>query len=105
YAVFLTIVLVKTDYLYVKPSFYTLDKYVALGVKPAFLNQIQANEQVCLISKHLGEDVQAQPTAALKYAFVYSSYFHPQLGYDYSIQAALSPEACGDRTIIPAQPK
>ncbi|MGL5939372.1 MAG: hypothetical protein ACRC2S_03135 [Waterburya sp.] len=104
YAVFLTIVLVKTDYLYVKPSFFTLDKYVALGVKPAFLNQIQANEQVCLISKHLGEDVQAQPTAALKYAFVYSSYFHPELDYDYSIQAALSPEACGDRKIIPAQP-
>jgi hypothetical protein len=105
YAIFLTIVLVKVGNLYVKPSFFTLDKYIAFGVKPGFMNQIQANEQVCLLSKHIGEDVQAAPTAALKYAFLYSSYFHPELDYNYSIQAALNPEACGDRKIIPAQPK
>ena len=27
--------------------------------------------------------------------------FHPELDYDYSIQAALYPEYCGDRTMIP----
>jgi hypothetical protein len=103
YAVFLAIVLVRTNYLYVKPSFYTLDKYIAIGVKPAFMNQIQANDRVCLISKHIGEDTQVAPTAALKYVFLYSSYFHPELDYDYSIQAALNPAVCGDRKIIPAQ--
>lgn len=102
YATFLTIVLVKIGNFYAKPSFYTLDKYVALGVKSEFINQIQPNEKVCLLSRHIGEDTQTSPTAALKYAFVYSSYFHPELDYDYSIQAALNPEACGDRTIIPS---
>lgn len=102
YAVFLTIVLVKTDALYIKPSFITLDKYVNFGVKQEYLNQIQPNEQVCLISKHQGENVQGAPVAALKYAFVYSSYFHPEIDHNYSIQAALDPEACGDRTIIPS---
>lgn len=102
YATFLTIVLVKIGNFYAKPSFYTLDKYVTLGVKSQFVNQIKPNEKVCLLSRHIGEDTQTASTAALKYAFVYSSYFHPELDYDYSIQAALNPESCGDRTIIPS---
>ncbi len=102
YTIFLAIVLSKTDYLYVKPSGFTLDKYVAFGVKQEYLNQIKPNEQVCLISMHIGEDVQGEDTAALKYAFLYSSYFHPEIDYDYSIQAALEPTVCGDRTIIPS---
>ncbi|BAZ45961.1 hypothetical protein NIES4102_29890 [Chondrocystis sp. NIES-4102] len=103
YAIFLTIVVVKVGNFYLKPSFYTLDRYVAFGVKPGFMSQIEADDQVCLISKHMGEDTQTAPFAALKYAFLYSSYFHPELNYDYSIQAALNPEACGDRKIIPAK--
>ena len=100
--VFLTIVLVKIGNLYARPSLITLDKQVTFGVKTAFLAQIQPNEQVCLLSRHIGEDVQTAPIAALKYAFMYSSYFHPEIDFDYSIQAALNPEACGDRTIIPS---
>ncbi len=101
YAVFLTIVVVKTNARYIKPSFITLDKYVSLGVKSEFIEQVKPNQQICLLSKHIGEDIQVAPVAALKYAFVYSSYFHPELDYDYSIQAAFNPENCGDRTIIP----
>ncbi|MGF1590848.1 MAG: hypothetical protein ACFCU7_16700 [Pleurocapsa sp.] len=101
YAVFLTIVLVKIGTFFAKPSFITLDKYVAFGVKPGFLKQIQPDEQVCLVSRHIGEDIQTAPTAALKYVFLYSSYFHPEIDYDYSVQAALDPTACGDRRIIP----
>ena len=101
YAVFLTIVVVKTDAFYLKPSFITLDKYVSLGVKSEFIEQIKPNQQVCLLSRHIGEDIQIAPIAALKYAFIYSSYFHPELDYDYSIQAAFNPESCGDRTMIP----
>ncbi len=100
--VFLTIVLVKIGNLYARPSLITLDKQVTFGVKAEFLAQIQPNEQVCLLSRHIGEDVQTAPIAALKYAFMYSSYFHPEIDFDYSIQAALNPEACGDRTIIPS---
>jgi hypothetical protein len=101
YGIFLTIVLVKTQALYVKPSFLNEAQYVNFGIKQQYLSKIQADEQVCLISRHIGEDIKTAPIVALKYAFVYSSYFHPELGYDYSIQAALNPESCGDRKIIP----
>ena len=101
YAVFLAIVLVKIGNIYAKPSLITLDKYVNFGIKPGFMAQIQPNERVCLLSRHIGEDIQNAPTAALKYVFLYSSYFHPELDFDYSVQSALDPKACGDRTIIP----
>ena len=101
YVVFLTIVLVKIGEFYAQPSFVTLDKQLTFGVKSEFINQIEPNAEVCLLSKHLGEDAQNASVAALKYAFLYSSYFHPELGYDYSVRAAFNPESCGDRTIIP----
>ena len=101
YVVFLTIVLVKVGKFYARPSLLSLDKYVNFGVKSEYIERIKPNEKVCLLSRHMGEDIQTAPTAALKYAFVYSSRFHPELGYDYSIQTALNPESCGDRTMIP----
>jgi hypothetical protein len=33
--------------------------------------------------------------------FFYSSYFHPEIKYDYSVQAAIAPEDCGKLTMIP----
>ena len=99
-AIFLTIVIVKTGAWYVKPSFISQEEYIDFGVRQAYLDQIRPNEKVCIIARHMGENVQQQPVAALKYAFVHSSYFHPQRG-DYAIQTALTPEACGDLRIIP----
>ena len=101
YSVFLTIVLVKIGTFFARPSIITLDKYVTFGIKPEFLSQIEPNDRVCLLSRHIGEDIQTAPVAALKYVFLYSSYFHPELDYDYSVKAALNPEACGGRKIIP----
>lgn len=101
YTVFLTIVIIKTNAFFIKPSFITLDKYINLGVRQDYLAEIKPNEQVCLMSRHIGENVQNQSVVALKYAFVYSSYFHPEIDYDYSIQTTLHPESCGDRTMIP----
>lgn len=100
FAIFLTIVLVKTKGFYVKPAFITEAQYVNFGVKQQFFSKIQPNEKVCLISRHIGEDIKTAPIIPLKYAFVYSSYFHPQKN-DYSVQVALKPESCGDRKIIP----
>lgn len=102
YAVFLTIVLVKIGTFFARPAMITLDKYVTFGIKPEFLSQIAPNDRVCLLSRHIGEDIQTAPTAALKYVFLYSSYFHPELDYDYSVRAALNPQACGDRQVIPS---
>lgn len=102
YTVFLTIVLVKIGTFFARPSMITLDKYVTFGIKPEFLNQIEPNDRVCLLSRHIGEDIQTAPIAALKYVFLYSSYFHPELDYDYSVRSAFNPEACGDRKVIPS---
>ena len=101
FAVFLTIVIVKTDAFYVKPDFISQDWYVEFGTKQAYLDQIKPNEKVCLMAMHMGEDIEESPVAALKYAFAYSSYFHPEIDYDYSIQTAFRPEACGNLRIIP----
>ncbi len=105
YVVFLIIVLVKIGSFYARPLFLSLDKYVVHGVKSELIEQIKPNEQVCLLARHMGEDTQTAPTASLKYAFVYSSYFHPELDYDYSIQTAFDPQTCGDRTMIPSNLK
>ena len=102
YTVFFTIVLVKIGAFFARPSMITLDKYVTFGIKPEFLSQIQPNDRVCLLSRHIGEDIQTAPIAALKYVFLYSSYFHPELDYDYSVRAAFNPEACGERKVIPS---
>ena len=99
---FLVIVLVKTNWFYVRPSMVTLDQYLNSGVKLEFLQQIEPESDVCLLSKHMGEDIQTAPLVALKYAYLYSSYFHPEIDYDYSVQAALNPEFCGTRAVVPS---
>ncbi|MEM7594660.1 MAG: hypothetical protein AAF383_24685 [Cyanobacteria bacterium P01_A01_bin.83] len=109
YIIFLIVVLIKTNYRAIKPTFFTLDKYVNLGVNKEFLSQINPNDQVCLISQHIGSNIQASNKASLKYAFVYSSYFHPELGYDYSIKVGgyypnhevFDLDMCGNRKIVP----
>ncbi len=101
YALFLMIVLSKIGGLYAKPMFYNLETQILRGVKPEFLSQIQPDDQVCLISKHIGEDARTAPIAALKYAFLYSSHFHPELNYNYSIKAAFDPASCGNLHQIP----
>ena len=104
FAIFLTIVVVKTNALYVQPAFISQEWYVNFGVKQEYLAEIQPNEKVCLFAQHIGEDVQEAPFTALKYAFVYSSYFHPEIDRDYSIQTAFNDRSCGDRRIIPPNP-
>ncbi|MEL6501902.1 MAG: hypothetical protein AAFQ23_10945, partial [Cyanobacteria bacterium J06623_1] len=100
-AVFLTIAIIRTNAYYVKPAFISQQKYIEFGVKQEYLEQIKPNEKVCLVAAHMGEDVQAATVAALKYAYVYSPYFHPEIDYDYSIQTAFDSNSCGDLRIIP----
>lgn len=110
YVIFVIIVLIKTNYRAVTPTFFTLDKYVNLGVNKEFLSQIKPNDRVCLISQHMGDNIQAANKASLKYAFLYSSYFHPELGYDYSIKVGgyypkhevFDLDMCGERKIVPS---
>ena len=100
YIMFLTIVLIKIGGAYAKPSFYVLEKQIELGVKPEFLSPIQPNDRVCLVSKHIQKPQEAA-FVALKGVFLYSSPFHPELDYSYSVKAAFNPESCGDLKMIP----
>ncbi len=100
YIVFLAIVLSKIGMRYAKPSLYVMDTQISMGVKPEFLSQIEPNERVCLVSRHRVDPLQA-PMAALKWAFLYSSPFHPELDYSYSIQTAFDPQSCGGLKMIP----
>lgn len=100
---FLVIVLSKIGGFYAKPVFYSLEDHLSsVAVKPELLNQMKANEKICLISKHSVVDPAKVPFASIASAFYYSSYFYPDLNYDYSIKAAPESQECGDRKIIPA---
>ena len=103
YLFFLTIVLSKIGGAYAKPSFYNLETQIALGVKPEFLSQIEPKERICLISRHSGNPIEAleAPMAALKWSFLYSYPFHPELDYSYSVKTAFDPHNCGGLKMIP----
>jgi hypothetical protein len=60
------------------------------------------NQRTCLIARHAIINPNAVPFAQINNAFFYSSYFHPEIKYDYSVQAAIAPEDCGKLTMIPA---
>jgi hypothetical protein len=89
--VFFAIVVTKTDFQYIKPNFYTLDKHLQTFVAPAALRLIQPGETVCLVNK----------SWEYRKTYMYSSYFHPELNYDYSIKSVIrNPQECGDLRVI-----
>jgi hypothetical protein len=87
---FLAVVVVKTKFRYIAPTFYTLDKHLQAFVDPATLRQIQPDEEVCLVNRD----------SRYRKTFGYVPEFHPELGYSYSIKAVLRPSDCGDRRPI-----
>lgn len=78
----LAIVIARTEALYVRPMFFTLDRDIQKIVTPDVLAQINPGEKVCLVGM--------QP-----YTFLYASKFHPQLNYSYSVKAAGEASGCG----------
>ena len=102
YLLFLTLVWTKIGNYYFIPDFRNIDKYIENTIKPELVEQMLPERRTCLIARHGIEKPNAVPFASIQNAFYYSSYFHPEVGYDYSIKAAITPEACGDLTFIPA---
>jgi hypothetical protein len=89
--IFFAIVVTKTNFQYIKPNFYTLDKHLQTFVAPAALRLIQPGETVCLVNK----------SWEYRKTYMYSSYFHPELNYDYSIKSVIrNPQECGDLRVI-----
>ena len=70
----LAVVITKTEFMYVKPSFYTLSKHITNNVDYNILSQIQPGDKVCLVGKY-------------PHTFLYTSKFHSQLNYSYLIKA------------------
>ena len=75
----LTIVVVTTNFFYIKPSFYTLNQFRANKINPFILAEIEPNDRVCIVGRY-------------PYTFGYSSLFHPQKDYPYSIQSEGNPQ-------------
>ncbi|MGB5632171.1 MAG: hypothetical protein WBM44_17305 [Waterburya sp.] len=98
---FLVIVCIRIDDYYLRPVFNSFEPYLKDTVKTELLEQMTPNERTCMISRHAIPDAKAVPFASIQNAFYYSSYFHPEIGYDYSIKAAVDPRDCGDLKVIP----
>lgn len=101
YLLFLVIVCIKIETYYLKPDFRTLERYLGNNVKTELIKQMIPNERTCMISRHAIVNPGSVPFAQINNAFYYSSYFYPEVGYDYSIKAAIEPKDCGDLKVIP----
>jgi hypothetical protein len=102
YLLFMVIVWVKIDNGYLKPSFRSVERYLKNNVKTELVEQMIPNQRTCLIARHAIVRPNAVPFASIANAFFYSSYFHPEIKYNYSVQAAIDPQDCGKLTMIPA---
>jgi hypothetical protein len=102
YLLFMAIVWVKIDKFYLKPDFRTIERYLKNNIKAELVEQMIPNRRTCLIARHGIVKPNSVPFAQINNAFFYSSYFHPEIPYDYSVKAAIAPQDCGKLTMIPA---
>ena len=101
YLLLAAVVWTRINAYYLKPYSRTLEKYLNNNVKAALIEQMRPEGRTCMIARHAVPNLKSVPYAAINNAFYYSSYFHPEVEYDYSIKAAINPEDCGDLTMIP----
>ena len=101
YLLFMAIVWSRIHPYYLKPDFRTLERFLKNNTKQALVEQTVPHQRTCLIARHAIISPNAVPFATINTAFFYSSYFHPEIEYDYSIKAAINPEDCGDLPMIP----
>jgi hypothetical protein len=102
YLLFLAIVFTRINNYYFKPDFRSLERYLKNNIKQELVEQMIPNQRTCLIARHAIIKPDAVPFASIANAFFYSSYFHPEIKYDYSIKVAIDPLGCGNLTMIPA---
>ena len=99
---FLVAMSIKIDDYYLRPVFNSFEPYLKDTVKTELLEQMIPNDRTCMIARHAISDPTSVPFAQVHNAFYYSSYFHPEIKYPYSIKAAVDPRDCGDLKMIPA---
>lgn len=93
---------IKIDDYYLRPVFNSFEPYLKETVKTELLEQMIPNDRTCMIARHAISDPNSVPFAQVHNAFYYSSYFHPEIKYPYSIKAAVDPRDCGDLVMIPS---
>ena len=101
YLLFVAIVWIKIPNFYLQPDFRTVERFLKNNLKQGLVEQMLPEKRNCLIARHAIVKPGAVPFATIHTAFFYSSYFHPEVGYDYSIKAAIAPEGCGNLPVIP----
>ncbi len=83
----LVIVSAKTQFFYVKPSFYGLSQHIHNHIDYGVIAAIQPEDEICLVGKY-------------PHTFLYAPVFHSYLNYSYSIKKAGNPTECAGRTKI-----
>ena len=83
----LIIVGIKTDYVYLKPSFNTLENFKDKRIDRVVMAKIKPGENICLPNRY-------------PFTFGYTPWFHQEINYTYSIRSAfLEPCAKSDKVI------
>ncbi|MBE9044355.1 hypothetical protein IQ255_08055 [Pleurocapsales cyanobacterium LEGE 10410] len=101
YLLFLAIVYSRIDNYYFRPVFNSFEPYLKNTVKSELLTQMIPNARTCMISRHGVISPNSVPFAQINNAFYYSAYFHPEIGYEYSIKAAVDKSQCNNLKVIP----
>jgi hypothetical protein len=102
FLLFFMVMYAKIGFFYLRPDFRSLEVYLEKVVNTDLLKQISPNQKNCIISKFgTGENT----FVPVQHVFFYSSYFHPQIGSDYSIKISENMEECGKLKIIPHETK
>ena len=65
---------IRTNFIYLKPSFYTVAKFKDQHIDREIIAQIEPGDKICL-------------PKAYPYAFGYTPWFHPELGYTYTVRS------------------
>jgi hypothetical protein len=87
----LVVVIVGTKGFFIKPRFYSLQDHLNGVIIPEILNQFQPGDRICM--------VRYQPNI-----YLYSSTFHPELDFSYSVAASADGEECEGRKVFAWNP-
>ena len=77
----------KTNYTYLKPSFHTLEIFKDKNIDRVVINQIKPGDNICLPNRY-------------PFTFGYTPWFHPNLGYTYSIRSAFLDSCAKSEKVI-----
>ncbi|MCC0175889.1 hypothetical protein I4641_02690 [Waterburya agarophytonicola K14] len=100
YLIFFIVMCIKIRSFYLIKDNRTVESFFKNNLNLELLQHIVPDEKNCIISRHTANPGKS-PFAAIQHAFYYSSYFHPEIGYDYSLKTAKSLKSCENLNVIP----